>query len=53
MTKEMIEKSRTVLDELDKIEEQRVKLIDERNALESLIYAKNDWLESEEAKIVS
>ncbi len=49
MTKEAIENSKTVLDELDSIEEMRVKIIDKKNALETYIYAKNDWFESGEA----
>ena len=52
MTKEMIEKSIRLLDDLDKIEEFRVKTIDEKNALETMLYAKRDWLDSEESKIV-
>jgi len=53
MTNKMIESSKLMLDELDRIEELRVKTIDEKNALETLIYAKNEWVDSEQAKKVS
>jgi len=53
MTNKMIESSKLMLDELDRVEELRVKTIDEKNTLETLIYAKNEWVDSEQAKKVS
>ena len=52
MTQDEIKESKLKLDGLDRSEEERIKLIDKKNALESLIYEKSNWLSSENANKV-
>lgn len=51
MTKAQIEKSKKILDELDQIEETRVKTIDKRNSIELYIYEKTEWFNGEAHKV--
>jgi len=49
MTKEEINKSKELLDDIDIKEIERVKIIDRKNAMETLLYEKSTWLEGDQA----
>jgi hypoxia up-regulated 1 len=53
LTKEEIAQSKLKLDKLDLMDSNRIKTMEKRNALETLIYAKKEWLDSKEAAKVS
>jgi hypothetical protein len=49
LTKEEIAASKLKLDKLDQIDTNRIKTMEKRNALETLIYAKKEWLDSKDS----
>lgn len=49
MNANLIQESRKRLESLDQFDEQRIKIMDARNNLESEIYKRKEWLESEES----
>jgi hypoxia up-regulated 1 len=51
LTKEQITESKNKLDSLDRHDSNRIKKMEARNSLETLIYNKKEWLEGEEARI--
>lgn len=52
LSDDQIVSSRKLLNELDKIDENRLKTIERRNYLETYLYEKREWYSSEEAKQV-
>jgi hypothetical protein len=48
LTQEEIKKSREKLNSLDEIDGNRIKTMEKRNALESMIYNKREWLDTSE-----
>ncbi len=52
MSTDQIKESRKKLDDLDTFDELRIKTMDARNSLETEIYKRRDWLETEDSKNV-
>jgi hypothetical protein len=50
MTAEQIAESKKKLDTIDEIDLTRIKTMEKRNALETLLYNKKEWIDSEESK---
>jgi hypoxia up-regulated 1 len=51
MTAENIAEAKKKLDYLDEIDRDRIKMHERRNSLETLIYAKKEWIESKNSKV--
>jgi hypoxia up-regulated 1 len=49
LSKEEIAEAKVKLDKLDEIDRNRIATMEKRNSLETLIYAKKEWLETKEA----
>lgn len=50
LTSQQIDEAKLKLDKFDQIDLDRIRTMEKRNSLESLIYAKKEWFETEESK---
>jgi hypoxia up-regulated 1 len=51
LSESQMSQARSKLDKFDEIDKNRIRTMETRNALETLIYAKKEWLDGEKAKI--